>query len=132
MRYRRAGQLRFALFSIDDVKRGVYTALCDVAQPAGLKELQGYAVYGSFLYLLCGQAHDPDTQIVCVDLNSGAKVADVVTHAASSLTFREPEGMAVQLTNAADPASARLCMGFADGVSGARNASIYYKNPAFV
>jgi hypothetical protein len=44
-----------------------------------------------------------------------------VTEAARSLTVREPEGLAIQ------GGPPRLQMGFADGPSGDRNISLYYK-----
>jgi hypothetical protein len=44
-----------------------------------------------------------------------------VTQAGKSLTFREPEGMAVQ------GGPPRLHFGFADGPVGDRNISVYYK-----
>jgi hypothetical protein len=59
-----------------------------------------------------------------VRLNGGA-FTRVPTNAGGSLTYREPEGMAVYQTVAGD---VRLFLGFASGASGARRADIFYKN----
>ncbi|MCD0484147.1 teichoic acid biosynthesis protein C [Streptacidiphilus sp. ASG 303] len=132
--------------------------LADIAEPAvtvpaqyGTPDFQGYAVAGRYLYLMHGNAYgttqqidlngdgtaetvvvSPDgegnTFLTSVDLGTGAILETRPTRAAYTLTYREPEGLAVQVPSAADPATFRLCMGFASGDPGARQATIYVKD----
>lgn len=57
-----------------------------------------------------------------IDVTTGELKERKRTEAAYSLDFREPEGLAVQLTS-----PPRLHMGFASGTKGARKFSLYYK-----
>lgn len=131
MRYRLNGQPRFAAFPLSAVKAGGQpTPVYDITQPAGLGTFQGYTAYGQYLYLLDGTAYGDDnpspgnTYLTSVNLVDGKVVQRSFTQAWKSLTYREPEGMAIQLTSAAP----RLCFGFATGASGARQVAVIYKN----
>jgi len=118
------------VYAIADVHAGSYNPLADIAQPPGLGTFQGYAVYGEYLYLLDGEAYSSsnpppgNAHVSSVSLNGGA-FTRVPTNAGGSLTYREPEGMAVYQTVAGE---VRLFLGFASGASGARRADIFYKN----
>jgi hypothetical protein len=119
------------VYDIADVRNGVYDRrLADIAQPTGLGTFQGYTAYGEHLYLLDGNAYsdgNPDpgnTHVSSVSFNGGP-LTRVITKAGRSLTYREPEGMAVYRTDAGET---RLCLGFASGGPGARRANIFYKN----
>lgn len=48
-----------------------------------------------------------------------------LTKAGSSLSFREPEGLAIYQTDAGET---RLFLGFASGESGDRRSNMFYKN----
>ncbi|MEU7856226.1 teichoic acid biosynthesis protein C [Nonomuraea sp. NPDC049141] len=131
MRYRLNGERHFAAFPLSAVKAGGHpTPLYDITQPAGLGTFQGYTAYGQYLYLLDGDAYSTgnpspgNTYLTSVDLANGKVVQRSFSQAWKSLTYREPEGMAIQLTAAAP----RLCFGFATGAAGARQAAIIYKN----
>lgn len=110
-------------------------------------DFQGFATFGSYLYLLNGTAYndpfgdpldgivdssgnraDGNTVIRAVNWNTGAGANNLsLTRAGKTLYYREPEGMAIQMPDLTDPSQARLCFGFASGFSGDRQASIYYK-----
>ncbi|MEV4756426.1 hypothetical protein AB0J86_15105 [Micromonospora sp. NPDC049559] len=140
MRYVLNGQRLITAYDLASVKARTYAPLATVQQPAVVaptnQPFQGYTALGRYLYLLEGAAYgnpgstapDGNTYITSVDLTTGAVVQRFLTRAGYSLDYREPEGMAIQLTNPADPSSARLTEGFASGASGARKMSVYYKD----
>jgi hypothetical protein len=139
LRHHVNGGFRYNVYQLADVRARSYTPLVSVAQPSTVgsaRPFQGYTALGSYLYLLEGSAYGTydsvegtgNTYITVQDLNTGAQIDRQLTKAGYTIPFREPEGMAIQLPTASDPASARLCFGFAGGTSGARNASIYYKD----
>lgn len=130
MRYRTSDKtFRVALYDLADVRSGVYTKLADIAPP-GSGTFQGYTIFGEYLYMLDGDAYDDKTNpppgnahVSCVSFNGGDPIR-VPTNAGGSLTYREPEGMAVYRTDAGEP---RLFLGFASG-DGPRFANLFYKN----
>ncbi|MFE9580510.1 hypothetical protein ACFYO1_29300 [Nocardia sp. NPDC006044] len=130
MRYAQGSGFRYAVFDLKDVEAGGATRLFDIASPDGLGTFQGYTAFGTYLYLLTGNAYGDSNPapgnafITCVDLRTGAQVQRELTQAGKSLDYREPEGMAIQIV-AGRP---RLCFGFASGVEKARLASIFYKS----
>lgn len=131
MRYATGGTFRYAVYTIADLRNGVYdNKLADIAQPAGLGTFQGYAVYGQYLYMLDGEAYSStnpspgNAHVSSVSLNGGT-LTRVQTNAGGTLTYREPEGMAVYRTVDGET---RLFLGFASGAAGARQANIFYKN----
>ena len=140
MRYLLNGQRLFTGYNLADVKAGNYRPLFTVPQPSVVaptnQPFQGYTALGRYLYLLEGAAYgNPgstsptgNTYITVVDSNSGAVVQRELTKAAYSLSYREPEGMAIQLPNPNNPSTARLTEGFASGPTGGRQLSIYYKD----
>jgi len=131
MRYRTGGAFRYAVYTLADLRAGAYDRrLADLAQPSGMGTFQGYAVYGEYLYLLDGEAYSStnpspgNAHVSGISLNGGP-VTRVPTNAGTSLTYREPEGMAVYRTVAGET---RLFLGFASGEAGHRRANIFYKN----
>ncbi|MGW0764280.1 phage baseplate protein [Streptomyces sp. NPDC002676] len=144
VRCRVSGAFRYRLYDLAAFKSGGRTPLADVAQPADLQPgytdvFQGFASYGSYLYLLAGSAYgsngstspDGNTFITTVDWNTGALVEQKLTKAGQSLLYREPEGMAIQIPDPANPQAVRLCSGWASYVSStdkSKLASIYYKD----
>lgn len=125
----------YAVYDLDGFRRCLYEPVYEFRRP-GIEaddQFQGAALHGDFVYQLVGSPYsDPDGDnppagrgnavLTAVDVTTGEVVQQAVTHAAHSLPFREPQGLSVQLT---DPP--RLHMGFASGVSGARDFSLYYK-----
>ncbi|MGW1026231.1 phage baseplate protein [Streptomyces sp. NPDC002577] len=144
VRCRVSGSFRYRLYDLAAFKSGGRTALADVAQPADLQPgysdtFQGFATFGSYLYLLAGTQYgtdgsvepDGNTYITCVDWNTGSVAEQSLTKAGYSLPYREPEGMAIQVPDPSNPQGARLCSGFASVTSDTdsrKKASIYYKD----
>lgn len=136
LRYRQGDQVRYRLMSLAGVTAGDYTAVYDDIPQAGIEEgevFQGFTLLGDYVYQLTGTNYTAENgtnppsghgnaHVSCVDLRTGELVQRSRTEAGYSLDYREPEGMAVQLTS-----PRRLCMGFASGASGARELSVYYK-----
>ncbi|HEV7936284.1 MAG TPA: teichoic acid biosynthesis protein C [Actinomadura sp.] len=143
VRFTRDGRLRAAVYDLDDARKGLLDGrhrLAEVSLPdpsRSTQPAQGFALFGQYVYLFHGTAYGRDgskaptgnAHITCVDMNTGRVVERRLTTAFRGLTFREPEGMAIQVTSPGDHApEVRLCFGFASGATGARRASIAYKN----
>ncbi|KXG47090.1 uncharacterized protein PGRI_038360 [Penicillium griseofulvum] len=92
---------------------------------------QGYAAYGQYIYLLYGNSYDVtggkvNSDVTTVDMNTGAVVqGPLITKAGSTLSFREPEGLAIYKTAGGE---VRLFLGFASGEGGDRRSNLFYKN----
>ncbi|WP_432885797.1 hypothetical protein ACQPYH_02180 [Kribbella sp. CA-245084] len=123
------------VYSLAAARSGDYsTVLASFKQPAltaGI-DFQGWALYGSYAYFWEGEAYPgaPDetkatSKLWCYDINAGQLVDSFLTLAGKSLTYREPEGMAVY---GSTDATARLYFGFASGVTGDRRANLFYRN----
>ncbi|MFC0629505.1 phage baseplate protein [Kribbella deserti] len=135
VRYSQGGRMRINLYPLAEANRGIFTTvLASFAQPALTSGVpfQGWAVYGAYAYFWEGSAYpgDPDetkanSKLWCYDINAGKIVDSFLTLAGKSLTYREPEGMAVYGTT---DATARLYFGFASGVAGDRRANFFYRN----
>jgi hypothetical protein len=100
--------------------------LLQVTQPSLPGTFQGWTIFGSYAYLLCGTAYDKDnprpgnTTLSKLDLTTGRFVQGPVhTNAFGSMTSREPEGMAGYVKADGEH---RLYFGFV-GHSGATSAS---------
>ncbi|GAB2932264.1 hypothetical protein GCM10027280_19870 [Micromonospora polyrhachis] len=140
VRYSLGGRMRISAYDLAAFKSGNYTPIATVDQPsvvADSRPFQGYTSFGRYLYLLEGSAYGTydsteanygNTYLTTVDFSTGAVVQRAWSKAGYSLSFREPEGMGVHLTDPANLNSARLCFGFASGLGGARMASIYFKD----
>ncbi|MEV0795245.1 hypothetical protein [Kribbella sp. NPDC050459] len=123
------------VYSLTAARSGDFsTVLASFKQPAltpGI-DFQGWALYGSYAYFWEGEAYpgEPDetqatSKMWCYDINAGQLVDSFLTLAGKSLTYREPEGMAVY---GSTDATARLYFGFASGVTGDRRANLFYRN----
>jgi hypothetical protein len=128
VRHRVNGAFRYAAFKLGKPTR---TPLHDVAQPLLPATFQGFASYGTYLYLLTGDHHSAtnpsppgNTSVTTVDLTDGQVLAQTPITALPDLDYREPEGLAIHLADPSDPGSARLCVGFASGVIGDRRATV--------
>ncbi|RYP90850.1 hypothetical protein DL770_003035 [Monosporascus sp. CRB-9-2] len=134
-RYTSGNTKRIAAFPLEEATAGNFSSpVYDFEQPElkGLSSVfQGYAAYGSYIYMLSGMAYEAnggivDSEVTSVNVNTGKiHQGPVLTKAGESLTFREPEGMAVYTTKAGEP---RLFLGFASGKAGDRRSNIFYKN----
>ncbi|KAH7112062.1 hypothetical protein EDB81DRAFT_923580 [Dactylonectria macrodidyma] len=135
VRYTFSGAKRIAVYSLASATKGDFSKpIVDFKMPTwkGRSSVfQGYAAYGQYMYVLTGTAYDVnggviDSEVASIDLKTGKfHQGPVLTRAGESLSFREPEGMAVYTTAAGDP---RLFLGFASGKAGDRRSNIFYKN----
>ncbi|NHN29963.1 phage baseplate protein [Paenibacillus agricola] len=123
----------YSVFNLAQLKMGTFKPLATADQPTGLGTFQGFVSYGSYLYLLDGNAYNAttnptgNTYITTVNLNSGLQVDRELTNAGNSLLFREPEGMSIQVVGT----TVRLCFGFGSYKSSTntdKNANIFYKD----
>jgi len=134
MRYQAStNQWRLALYLLSTIKAGGTVPLCDVAQPVGMGTFQGYASLGSYYYVITGNAYGTDnpvpgnTELFCIDWNSGNIVEQRHSNAFGDLIYREPEGISAQWIGN----DFRLGFGFGSSVSasdGRRQLSIAYKD----
>jgi hypothetical protein len=118
------GPPRYLLYRLDAFRAGTYHPLYDVVETGITDVFQGHAHFFEQVYRLEGRSGGVDvapTHVSCVDLSTGKVVQRALTEAARSLTFREPEGLAVQ------GGPPRLHLGFADGPGGPRHVALYYK-----
>jgi hypothetical protein len=125
VRYLLNGAYRYRLYGLDAFKARNYQPLYSRTETGISDIFQGHAHFYGQVYRLEGRSGGvtaSPTHVSRFDLPSGTTTQRTVTRAALTLTFREPQGMAVQLK------PLRLHMGFADGVTGGRNLSIYYKD----
>ncbi|MEV5610275.1 teichoic acid biosynthesis protein C [Streptomyces sp. NPDC052225] len=108
--------------------------LVDFKQPAlGTRSatFQGYTAYGQYLYVMTGDSYDVtggvvNSEVLSINMNTGAVAeAPVITNAGSTLSFREPEGLAIYKTVDGE---VRLFLGFASGDAGDRRSNLFYKN----
>ncbi|MBO0958802.1 hypothetical protein J1P26_03575 [Neobacillus sp. MM2021_6] len=133
MRYRKEGVFHFALFDLEQVKQNNYVPLADVLQPP-MGTFQGFTSYGGYLYTLEGNAYgssgsvEPygNTYITSVDWNTGKVVDRALFTGGDSLTFREPEGLAIRIPNIKHPQKAQLGVGFASNFTPDRWGNVYY------
>ncbi|KAJ8102400.1 teichoic acid biosynthesis protein C [Lipomyces tetrasporus] len=135
VRYSLSDGKHIAVYGLADAANGDFSSpLADFKQPS-LGSLsptfQGYAAYGQYLYVLTGNSYDltggeVNSQVTSINMNTGAIAqGPVLTRAGSTLTYREPEGMAIYQTGAGE---VRLFLGFASGEVGDRRSNLFYKN----
>lgn len=142
-RYRFNGTWKFSLYDLTWFKAGTFAPLATVAQPSALTDVvfQGYTSMGQYLYTLDGTAYTYDsngkqtstsnTYVTSVDWNTGTVYERSLSKAGESLFYREPEGLAVQIPDTANPAASRLFLGFGSEASLTdtdKKASFYFKD----
>ncbi|KAF7596231.1 hypothetical protein BBP40_002764 [Aspergillus hancockii] len=134
VRYQVGGGKRIAVYDLDAATEGDFSdSLTDIPHPSLntlSKTFQGYAAYGEYVYLLYGNSYDTskgevNSELAAVNLNTGEVFGPTLTKAGSSLSFREPEGMAIYKTASGE---VRLFLGFASGKVGDRRSNLFYKN----
>ncbi|WP_327639266.1 hypothetical protein OHB24_13095 [Kribbella sp. NBC_00482] len=101
------------------------------AMTAGI-DFQGWALYGSYVYLWEGEAYagTPDPAVATswlwtYDITKGEVVESVKIVDGADLVYREAEGVGVYVDRFGCP---RLCFGFASGVTGDRRANLFYRS----
>jgi hypothetical protein len=136
VRYRVKGKPRYRIWDLDAfVARDYDNPVADIAQPDAHPDpkipFQGYALYGDHIYQLAGTAYDAETNppakfgntyLSSIDITTGKLVQRLRTEAGRSLTYREPEGVAVRCKGGVG-----VFLGFASGDAAERRFSLYCK-----
>ncbi|MEU1288293.1 hypothetical protein [Kitasatospora sp. NPDC005856] len=136
VRHKVNGSVYYDIHDLDAAIAGDFSRRLYHLPQAGVGDketFQGFTLLGDHLYQLTGDAYTDNagtnpptghgnTYLSTVDITTGALVQRSRTEAGYNLTWREPEGMAVQLTS-----PPRLFWGIASGLGGSRKASLYYK-----
>ena len=137
VRYRDgADQPRYRVWDLDAFTDHHYDGwVADQAQvgahPDPKIPFQGYALHGDVIYQLAGTAYDAqknpaakkgNAYVSSLDITTGELLQQQRTEAGYTLTYREPEGVAVR--GGSDP---KVYLGFASGDPGARRFSIFVK-----
>ena len=135
VRYQMTDGKHIAVYDLAAATAGNFSApLAHFRQPA-LDSLsstfQGYTAYGEYLYVLTGTSYSEsdgvvNSQVTSINLNTGTvEQGPILSKAGSTLSYREPEGLAIYKTLAGE---IRLFLGFASGNAGDRRSNIFYKN----
>ena len=136
VRYQLDGAKHIAAYDLAAATKGDFSKpVYNFKQPSPkvlAERFQGYTAYGKYLYLLWGDSYEAasggklNSQLAAVDMSTGKVVqGPVITKAGSTLSFREPEGLAIYKTKAGE---VRLFLGFASGKAGDRRSNLFYKN----
>lgn len=123
----------YAVFRRDEFAAGRYQPLQAVRQVGrkGSETFQGCTLFGDHVYQLAGTAYTEEdgrnppsskgnARLSAMDLKTGEPAGRARVHSASGLSHREPEGLAVRLTD-----QPRLCVGFAVGDPGERMLTVH-------
>ncbi|MFJ5550111.1 signaling protein [Streptomyces sp. NPDC093225] len=123
----------YAVYRADDFAAGRYDELYAVRAAGRTSDetFQGCALYGDHVYQLTGNEYtdaDGDNPaasggnalLSAVDLRTGKVAGRAPVTAAADLPYREPEGLAVLVTD-----RPRLCVGFATGAAGGRRFTVH-------
>jgi hypothetical protein len=103
LKYAAGGQSRFRVYDLDRASAGDFSqVLLQTTQPSLSGTFQGWTIFGSYAYLLFGDAYDAtknpkpgNTTLSKLDLTTGrVEQGPVHSNAFGSMTSREPEGMA--------------------------------------
>jgi hypothetical protein len=127
---------RVAVFTMAQIRGSApYSKLAEITLPDSVKNGQGFALYGDYLYFVdgpqvandCGQdyrdvPHDGASVIAKLNVNTGTLYGPFQTNAFFDVGRREPEGMAIQIASDGSP---RLCFGINGYVTGSGNGTPY-------
>lgn len=121
---------RVAILPLQEVLRGrAPEPIADFVRPDGLGTFQGYALDGDDLYTIDGNSFGDtnpppgNTFLGRIDWRSGTLAERVHNSTALDLSFREPEGLAIEYPSGG---RRRLYLGFASGEIGDRRSNLYY------
>lgn len=121
---------RVTVLPLREVLRGrVPVPIVDFVRPEGLGTFQGYALDGDDLYMIDGNSYGDtnpppgNTFLSRIDWRTGELVERIHNTTAVDLSFREPEGLAIEYPRSG---RRRLYLGFASGEIGDRRSNLYY------
>ncbi|WP_425824651.1 hypothetical protein [Streptomyces fractus] len=118
------------LYELTDAIADRWTApVADVKVPTpdlSGASLQGWTILGNYLYVLYGNPETENTTIVCYDLTADTTtpVATQLITYEPDLTYREPQGLSLRITDPAAPEQVALTFGFACGTGNHRTATL--------
>jgi hypothetical protein len=135
IRHTLADGFHINVYSLAAARAGDFSrVLASFEQPAmtaGI-DFQGWALYGSYVYLWEGEAYagTPDPAVATsklwtYDITKGEVVESVKIVDGADLVYREAEGVGVYVDRLGCP---QLCFGFASGVTGDRRANLFYRS----
>jgi hypothetical protein len=123
------------VYSLAAARQGNFShVLASFKQPTMTEgiDFQGWALYGSYVYLWEGEAYagapDPDlatSKLWCYDINTGQVVESVRILDGADLVYREAEGVGVHVDLWGRP---KLYFGFASGITGDRRISLFSRD----
>ncbi|MFI5691890.1 hypothetical protein ACIA58_08625 [Kribbella sp. NPDC051586] len=135
IRHTLADGFHINVYSLAAARAGDFSrVLASFKQPAMTPDIdfQGWALYGSYVYLWEGEAYagapDPNvatSKLWTYDINKGEIVESVKIVDGADLVYREAEGVGVHVDRFG---RAQLRFGFASGVAGDRRANLFYRN----
>lgn len=133
LRFRLNNEVRFIRTDLDVLLRGEALDLdASIADPRIGYPAQGFATYGSFLYVMEGGIEDGTpgdligtSYISRTEWDTGRTRELTLVTDGSGVPNREPEGLALYQPNPNDPSQVWLCLGVGSGEFGGRLASIY-------
>jgi hypothetical protein len=136
IRHTQADGFHINVYSLAAARAGDFSrVLASFKQPAMTADIdfQGWALYGSYVYLWEGEAYpggtpNPDiatSKLWTYDINTGEIAESVRILDGADLVYREAEGVGVHLDRFGCP---RLCFGFASGVGGDRRANLFFRD----
>jgi hypothetical protein len=133
IRHTLADGFHISVYSLAAARAGNFSrVLASFKQPAMTADIdfQGWALYGSYVYLWEGEAYggasDPDlatSKLWTYNINTGEVVESVRVLDGADLVYREAEGVGVYIDRLG---RARLCFG--SGVTGDRRTNLFYRN----
>jgi hypothetical protein len=135
IRHSLADGMHINVYSLAAARAGDFSKpLASFKQPAMTSgiDFQGWALYGSYVYLWEGEAYagDPDpakatSKLWAYNINTGEVAQSVRVLDGADLVYREAEGVGVYIDRLG---RARLYFGFASGVTGDRRANLFYRS----
>jgi hypothetical protein len=135
IRHTLADGFHINVYSLAAARAGNFSrVLASFKQPAMTPDIdfQGWALYGSYVYLWEGEAYagtsDPalaTSKLWTYDINKGEIVESVKIVDGADLVYREAEGVGVYVDPLGRP---QLRFGFASGITGDRRANLFYRN----
>lgn len=114
-------QARYRSYMLWRFKRHSYGNYRTAVEPPVTDVFQGWTQHAGTYWRLEGRPYSdtnpPPGNATVTQFTSDGTVSQTITTAGASLSYREPEGMAIIV--------GKVCVGFASGPAGARRANIY-------
>ncbi|MER7762617.1 signaling protein [Streptomyces sp. NPDC097619] len=136
--FKEGDEHRYAVYQMEKFRKGSHGPLyelADVWQRQG-EFFQGCALYGDYVYQLTGSPYTDDegenppsgggnTYVAAIDLRTGRPAGRQKVTVAPDLDFREPEGIAISVSDG----KPSLCVGFSVKSKDRRKLAVYRFTP---